>query len=493
MIAGIPILAATLLSAAPFTPLPHGLGVEDTYTITTVLKLLRPCDPAVMTDSYQDVQVLADDGACRTLSITYFPLKDKVRALRERVYAAKAGNLERYLSPTVTCNWNAKMRAELLAALKEEGIDRAKLKPAVFVSRVATWAFQTSTFASNSDAMPSDWFVTFTGDRPQVYPPTRDSFQQSKVSPSWTDEQVFEHQLFGRQMFDVRSHGACTSSSIYLATILRSLGVPTRILYFIPPCDANDSKQIRTLGAAISRRLTRQAILDGAAVATGFANHMFNEVWLDGKWQRLNYNNLGQEIVDKNYLGLLTHIATCADISETHLAETWGLRAEKWPNVKDRFSSVNPYQLIAAGDHWGRNAPHDNPAPVETTEATVIGVLWPGTSAFHELIPDTHGLPRTDLFLMLKEWDPDRNYVQLRDFISQADPNFILSSPGHPDVHLRYNGLNCNNSDTRGFAMRFDDSASSQLLPGVTYSLIPRNQGASHHWKVMADLKIVGH
>ena len=474
-------------------PAPHGQGVEDTYTITTVVKVLRPCDPSVMTDPYQDVKVLSDDGTCFTLSITYFPLNDKVRALRSQLYATKPGDLDRYLRPTVTCNWDAEMRAKLLIDLKQSGIDPASLKPAELVYRVSEWAFHTSAFAPNSEAMPSDWFVAFKASGPQVYPPTRDGFQKSKSNPNWTDKDVFDHQLLGRQMFESRSHGACTSSSIYLATILRALGVPTRILYFIPACDANDPNQIKILGDAISRRVTRQTVVDGVQGATGFANHMFNEVWVDGRWQRLNYSKLGQEIVDGSYLGLMTHIDTCADISETHLAETWGLRSERWPEVPVKLSSVNPYQLIAAADHWGSKAIHDNPPTNEFTQATVIELLWPGTASFRELVPDDPHLPKTDLFLTIKEWNPNRSYVQLRDFISRADPHFVLRSPGHPDVSLQCNGLDCNTADKRGFGMRFDDPAGSHLVPGATYTLVPRNKDASHLWKVMDGLKVTGH
>ncbi len=490
-----PILAAMLFSPAASTlcsaPTPHGLGVEDTYTITSILKVLKPCNPSVMTDPYQDVKVLSSDGTSITLSITYFPLNDKVRAMRIRTYATKPGDLKSYLRPTVTCNWDLEMRAELVRDLKIDGIDPAKLKPAELVSKVAPWAFERSRFASNSDAMPSDWFIDFAGNAPRVYPPTRKSFEDSKPDPHWTDQQVFDHQLFGRQMFEARYHGACTSSSIYLATILRALGVPTKILYFIPPCDANDSAQLKALSDAISRRVTRQTIMDGATLATGFANHMFNEVWLDGRWQRLNYSTLGQEIVDKDYLGLMTHIDTCADISETHLANTWGLRAERWPNVPVKLTSVNPYELIAATDHWGKNAAHDDPAPADLSRATVISVLWPDSAEYRELIPDGNGFPKTDFLLQTKEWDPNRNYVQMREFVGQANPHFVLRAVGHPDVPFYYNGLNCSNYHMRGYAMRFNDPA-AKLAPGVTYSLVPSNQHAAHLWKVAPGLTVTG-
>ena len=469
---------------------PHGLGVDDTYTITSTIEVTRPCHPDQLTDAYQDVKVLSDDGTTYTLSVTYFPLNDKVRKLRTQAYATKLGDLNQYLKPSITCNWDAQMRSELLRDLKRDGIDPSSLQPAALVTKVSQWAFRTSVFASNSTAMPSDWFVAFDGGQAHVYPPTRASFERSKQNANWTDQDIFDHQLFGKQMYNNRSHGACTSSSIYLATILRALGIPTRILYFIPPCDANDDKQVRMLSTAISRRMTRQTVIDGVRGAIGFSNHMFNEVWLDGRWQRLNYTNLGQEIVDGTYLGLMTHIETCADIAETHLAETWGVRAANYPDVKPKLSSINPYQLIATSDHWGRNAQHNDPAPQMLTQVTVNGVLWPGTPGYREMVPSDEGMPKTDIILTIAEWISGRSYTQLREFIADADTHLVLRSPGHPDVHIHYNGLNVSNSSTRGFAFTIDSPATSKILKEVRYAVVPLNKNAKHTWRTAQGLFI---
>lgn len=467
---------------------PHGLGYEDTYTITTTLKVLRPCNPSVMTDPYQDVKVLGDDGKCLTLSVTYFPLNDKIRKLRIQRYATTPGDLGRYLRPTVTANWDPTMKRELIRDLKKDGIDPSKLQKRDLISKVASWAFQTSTFASNTEAMPSDWFVAFPNGRPDVYPPVRKAFEESKTEAGWSDQEVFAHQLLGREMFRARTHGACTSSSIYLSTILRALGIPTRIVYFIPACDGNDPEQIKKLESAVTRGVTRQTMLDGIPRGAGFSNHMFNEVWVDGQWQRLNYSKLGQEIADNMYLGLMTHIDTCADISETHLAETWGMRASRWPDVSPKLTSINPYELVAASDHWVRNSVRDNPAPEVLSEVTVNEVLWPGTPEYKELIPDGSHLPKTDLLLLIREWNPNRNYIQLREFMAHADTHLVLQSPGHRDLPIHYNGLNCSNYRARGYAMCLD--APNALVPGAIYTLVPQNEGAKHHWKVAEGLRI---
>jgi hypothetical protein len=72
-----------------------------------------------------------------------------------------------------------------------------------------------------------------------------------------------------------------------------------------------------------------------------------------------------------------------------------------------------------------------------------------------------------------------------------ADTEFLLRAPGHPDIPLHYNGLNCSNSSKRGFAVAFDSQAPVHLIPGVQYLLVPRNQKARHEWRVVEGLKVI--
>src|SRR5262245_29372699 len=45
--------------------------IEDTYTITSTLQILKPVDPADMADDFQDVRVLEQDESSVTVEITY--------------------------------------------------------------------------------------------------------------------------------------------------------------------------------------------------------------------------------------------------------------------------------------------------------------------------------------------------------------------------------------------------------------------------------------
>jgi hypothetical protein len=87
---------------------------EDTYTITPVLKVLKPVDPAVMNDDFQEVRVLAQDKDSDTLEVTYYPLFQQTVGEDTNWRKDDAG-MTAYLRPTPAENWDASMRRDLLA------------------------------------------------------------------------------------------------------------------------------------------------------------------------------------------------------------------------------------------------------------------------------------------------------------------------------------------------------------------------------------------
>lgn len=466
---------------------PHGLGVENTYTITSVMDVLPPADPAVMTDAYQDTVVIGRKGDLIRVSVTYFPMDDAVRQQRLRRYASQPSDLSRYLASTTTCNWDADTHNELVAELRRAGIAPSAAPTANYVQRVAAWAMESSRFDGNPSAMPPDWFVSFKNHRPSVAPELRHDFDTAK-GKGVSDAAVFAHQLFGKQMIAGHCHGACTSSAIYLATIFRALGVPARILYFIPPCDGNDDSQVSMLRKAITNHRLNDVVISGASGATGFANHMFDEVWVEGRWRRLSYDRMDQEIADRNYLGLLTHIATYADIEESHLAETWGKRSTEWPNVTPKLSSVNPYRLVAVCDHWGSNASGDNPETPRLKTGTVVKVAWKGTADFNAMLFD-HAPPKDlDLMLFTKEWIPSRDYMQMREFMSGASRTMELRAPGQPAIQLEYSDWNFNTSTDRSYGFHVLGADRAKLRHDITYRLVPIQASTVNRWIIPEDL-----
>ena len=65
-------------------------------------------------------------------------------------------------------------------------------------------------------------------------------------------------------MFANKTHGSCTSTAIYQTTVLRALGIPTRMILCIPPADASDPAQVKMLDKGLTHHQVRRDVLLGA-------------------------------------------------------------------------------------------------------------------------------------------------------------------------------------------------------------------------------------
>jgi transglutaminase-like putative cysteine protease len=296
-------------------------GKADAYTITSVIQFLQPVNPADMNDDFQDARVLARDKDSCTIEVTYYPFNQPVIGENSDWRKDDAG-MTQYLRPTPTENWDETMRRDLLAELRQAGIAPDRLTDRQLVEQVSRWAMKRA-HSTNAFAI---WAVYYPDGKPAVYPPLRDAFDRQKPDLTWTDQRMFEQEALGRSMFYNKIHGACTSTAVYLATILRALGIPTRIVFCVPPFDPNDEAQAQMFYDNIHHNRARETVRAALAGSGGFSDHFFNEVYVGHHWVRLNYSTLGQPVLDGRFFGLLTHIYTCSDLSQVPLAQTWGMR-----------------------------------------------------------------------------------------------------------------------------------------------------------------------
>lgn len=463
-------------------------GKEGTYTITSVLQVLQPANPAEMQDDFQDVRVLAQDKDSYTVEVTYFPLYQQLVGENPNWRADDAGMTE-YLRPTASENWDETMRRDLLAELRQDGIDPDKLTDRQLVEQVSRWAMRRAHY---TDAF-AIWAISYTDGKPTVYPPLRNRFDRLKPAADWSDDQMFAQEALGKSMFYQKVHGSCTSSSIYIATILRALGVPTRIVFCIPPFDPNDRAQAQMFYEHVHHNKVRETVraaLDGTG---GFENHLFNEVFVGHHWVRLNYSRLGQPVLDRNYFGLLTHIYTCSDLSKVPLAQTWGMRYFEYPAGQPRLSSVNPYRLISIQDHFGTNTSVGNPpvAPAELRTVTIIGLHRPDepevtrwTAKYFAEMKDP-----CDFVIAIKEYLSGVNN-QLHAFYDRAGHDFVLTSSGHPDLRAQLSGLRLSTGDGsfQAFGARILPEDKPKWVNGASYQIQPINISDTYRWSLATNL-----
>src|SRR5437764_8294995 len=210
-------------------------------------------------------------------------------------------------------------------------------------------------------------YVDYPGSKPSVLAGLENAFHHDKGDPKWTVAEQFAHELLGKEMYQCRTRGSCTSSAVLLTTGLRALGIPTRMIIAVPIADVNDPEQVALVEKNVHHHGASARITDGLMrTGRGFCSHTYNEVFVGNRWRRLNYNHLGQNVLDDHYFGLMIHVHTFNDLSEANLAPTWGRRYALGLR-DDNFKTSNPYCTLEISDLFGRGSNIPSP-PAEAKQ-----------------------------------------------------------------------------------------------------------------------------
>ncbi len=341
---------------------------EYAYSVRTVLRYMPPFDEDGLNDDFQDARVLTQTGEYVEVEVVHYPLATSHEEVPEnRNWRRDYAHMTEFLASDVTTNWDGAMRRDLLAALKADGIDVETLSDKQVVEQVSSWLMKRS---RSLDKVFTTYYVHFPQGKPEVYPGLEDAFrrefERDSGSYDWTLAQHFDHELLGKGMFYNRTHGSCTSTAIYMTTVLRALRIPTRMVLATPVVDASDREQILMVKKALTHNKVRETVLAGLRrSSSGFTNHTFNEVYVGGRWQRLDYTRLGCPAFGVDRFGLQTRLYTILDLSDVDFASTWGRRYAKGERT-DLFKHSNPYTAVEVSELFG---PHGNiPNPPFSTQ-----------------------------------------------------------------------------------------------------------------------------
>jgi hypothetical protein len=336
---------------------------EYTYSVRTILRFVPPLDKAALDDDYQDARILEAADDYIELEVIHYPFATPDETVEENPnWQRDYAGMTECLKPGVTTNWDAKMKQDLLAELKTAGIKIDQLTDKEVVEKVSSWLMRRSRYLGK---VFTTFYIYYPNGQPKVYPGLEDAFEREfnrdKDNYTWPIGDHFDHELLGKGMFYNKTHGSCTSFAVYLTTVLRALGIPARMVILTPAVDASDSEQLIMVKENITHNKVREIMLAGLRKSSkGFTNHTINEVYVGNRWSRLNYNKLGQPVLDQNLFGLQTHVRTFNDLSEANLAPTWGRRYAK--NEKSAvFKHGNPYSAVAISDLFGCHGNLPNP------------------------------------------------------------------------------------------------------------------------------------
>ena len=454
---------------------------EYSYSIRTVIQVLPAYDKATLEDDYQDCRVLFECDEYIELEVIHYPLNTvgTVIGAREQ-WRAQTTDLQRYVAAGVTTNYDAAMHADVRRPVGAAGIDVEALSDRQLVEQVSAWALKHSTSMGKTCV----WAVDFDeSGQPSVLPQLAASFAANKGDSTWSDREQFARELFGKGMYEHRTRGTCTTSAVYLATVLRALGMPTRCIVTIPVVDASDPRNMAMVEARLSHHRVRQQILNGLRpLQNSWAAHTYNEVWVDGRWRRLNYAELGQNILDANYCGLMTHVHTFDDLSTARLGAGWGVGRER---PSDVFRHNNPYTCLTLSDQFGVHCAIDNPEVGESKLSIQKAIWFHSGERPNDIAADWHGAidrRNGDLLLVVA------GSVDLADLggfgvlYQAADPNFVLRAPGCPDVALVTTGNWWRSGQI--LHARIEATELVRMQRGVSYTLSARNESKGSRWHV---------
>jgi hypothetical protein len=467
---------------------------EFSYSVRAVLRVMPPYNLKALNDDYQDVRVRAETKEYVELEVVVYPLNSNALAIKGNPNWKKDyAGMKEYLAPGITTNWDEPMRKDLLRELAGDGIDPERLTDKEVVEKVSRWLFRRSTYRS----MFCTFYVGFSDGKPVVLPGTETAFERDKGDPKWSVQQQFEHELFGKEMFANKTYGTCTSTAVYQTTVLRALGIPTRMILCIPLGDGSDQAQVDIIDKGLTHHRVRyDALLGTIAGGGGFTSHTFCEVFVGGRWRRLNYNTLGQNVLERNYLGLMIHIHTFRDLSEANLAATWGMRYAKGRRDGE-FKHSNPYRLLEVSDHFGEFAKVPNPpASNEHTQITIDRVYWPESKDAPRLVREMGSGAESGgsrFFIHGQEWFDDAgDYLQYKLFMRRSDKQFVLRAKGQPDVrcHLSMNFVTSASEKLRELEVVIPPAAYAQMAKGVAYTLHPVNSQNGYRWRVRDGVKV---
>jgi hypothetical protein len=264
----------------------------------------------------------------------------------------------------------------------------------------------------------------------------------------------------------------------------------------LPLVDASDPAQVAMVRENLHHHRVKQTILSGLAGVSGYANHTFNEVYIGGRWVRLNYAKLGQNVLDSRTFGLVTHVNTFNDLSEVPLAATWGKRYALGER-DEVFRFSNPYRADEVSDRFGKYARVDNPevADKEHRTLTLTHAYWPDSPECPPFIKRSKMVERMApgagyVLIHVAEWNPERPATQYRGFTQDAGKEFLFQANGHADVHGRFWGTLTNGPDDHEIAIVIAPQEYARMEPEIEYVVVPQNKEGGKTWKTQGRITI---
>ncbi len=462
---------------------------EFAYSVHAVMDVMAPFDVASMNDDYQDVRVLEVRPDLLEFEAVVYPLNTVADAIQPNANWRKPpAEQKEFLRAGPCCNWDAEMQKQLVSELARDSIDVAKLDDVAVVQRVSKWLLERAQYEDSF----TTFAVEFDHGKPRVTERQVANVEETLKRFGRTLEQQWDRELLGKGMFETKTRGSCTSSAIYLSTALKAIGIPTRTIVCVPIVDANDEREVEWLHTRVTHVGVRQKVTKAVDEMRGkWASHTFNEVWVGGRWRRLNYTKLGQNVLDDNYLGLMVHVHTYADHGDAGLVG-WGNR-EVHPLHAALFGGPNPYSCVSLSDLFGAHTKATNDALTRLRELTIGRLYWYDDPKKDPALTTELGELGTAGYLFAHiDSEPDGGGDACMEFWHAVGRDFVLRARDRDDVRavaIEKYWIN-SGKELNDFILRIAPADFARMEPGTDYQLVWPAKEEDLHWKIRDGVTI---
>ena len=349
---------------------------DKTYSISQRLEVIKPFNLEAMNNDHQDAVLVSENEFSAVVDVTLYPLAKSTNGISgSKDWKNQSASMQKWLKPGLTTNWDDTMRKHIVTQLKLRNVDLDSIDDVSLVKEIANWLMDPTQFQFKDFFISYD--VLFDQGKPIGNPKLQAYIDMEMKKNGFTDkDSAIRLGVLGKEMYQARFRGHCTASSTLFATVLKAVGIPTRFVLTVPAVDGNSADQLELLKQGITHNIIRQKVLN-AQPKQGFASHTFVEVYVGGRWVRLNYNNFGQPALWSS-MGQLTEVNSFADWGESWNLKTWGEHTQVDyfdPSVQAKLSSQNPYRVLKLDDHFGKFSGIENILPPEFKKLEVKQIL----------------------------------------------------------------------------------------------------------------------
>lgn len=320
---------------------------EYTYTVRFQGEVYRPFDTPTMSNHWQDLVACAVNGDRLAYELILYP---NAHALLNPAPYPRVDLpqdfLEEFTRPTTLFNYNDAMQSFLSELVRGCSSDYE------VVETIHRWQLENFEWSDlqpqpntgSGLALPNICFTIRPG-KIEKRELASSKHCMHAYEAGWTDEQMIDEVMLGESMFRNRRHGTCTSSSILMATMLRAVGIPTRIVSTVGLADLRNPGHERFV-----ERLPLSVLAEFGDESFDGGGHRFAEALIGNQWVGVE----AYQFPDRNWEAALVPfivIGAYRDFESTDfglLAATWG---DKYSNPQHNNAS-HPIWDTQEGRDW---------------------------------------------------------------------------------------------------------------------------------------------